>query len=217
MVASQIFSSIGIGLLVGLLLGLSTSPVVGLVVGAVTALLSSLLVATPAIVGTGGEEKGKIRLPAADLRLAGYRAGTFGLVCVIGVFLGIYMRTHNVLSPPYPTLREQYDELVGLGFSSEEARKIVIGQSVVDGPTRQGSNESTTGTAKDTVLFAVDTAVCEKIAPDRFENLAGAIDYYRTMRYTSVYTFAETVDRNVADEAAKMTVMQSFWRTLCEK
>lgn len=106
-----------------ILLGLSSSPVVGLVVGSITALLASLIgLKNPAT----DDDSGSQILTNSQFKLAGLRTGSFGLACVLGIFVGIYMRTHNVLSPVEPTLKVQFNELTQIGFSPKEARDLLV-------------------------------------------------------------------------------------------
>jgi hypothetical protein len=116
----NLFSGAGIGLLLGFLLGLSSSPVVGVVVGALAALVASLaaLVASLAalvasLVGVRIPGKGDASAPdhavsAAQRKLAAVRGGTFGFTCLLGVIVGLYIRTHDSLSP---TLQQRVAEL----------------------------------------------------------------------------------------------------------
>ena len=218
MIASQIFSSVGIGLLIGILLGLSASPVVGLVVGSVTALLASLI-------GTKNPNKSDEQLSDAainqkQMKLIGIRAGVFGLACIVGIFSGIYMRTHNVLSPPQPTLKQVVAELTDIGFSSQEARNIVFAKLTnkkTSGEKIDDKAGASTSALKNTVLFSIDSATCEKIDINRFENISAAINYYRTMELDSLVKVAIAVDQNVTDEKVKTDIMESILELLCGK
>ena len=218
MIATQIFSSVGIGLLIGILLGLSASPVVGLVVGSVTALLTSLIgMQTPK---KSGDQETTEKISQEQLKLIGIRAGVFGLTCIVGIFAGIYMRTHNVLSPPKPTLKEQVNELIGIGFNSQEARDLVVVQvPYADSSSEKTNNRSTLSTdaLQNTVLFSIDSETCEKIAISRFENISAAIGYYQTLELQPLRTIAMAVDKHVTEEKAKKEIMESVLELLCEK
>ena len=134
MLAAQIFSGAGVGLLLGMLLGLSSSPVVSLVVGALAALLASLVgIRVP---GKEPAEAPTETVSVAQKRAAAFRAGVFGLSCLLGLLGGIYLRTHNALSPIQPSLKQQVDELVSVGFSAVEARRIAVLHSLTQARPR---------------------------------------------------------------------------------
>ena len=218
MIVSQIFSSVGIGLLIGILLGLSASPVVGLVVGSVTALLASLIGAN--IPTKSGEQATAERVSQEQIKLIGIRAGVFGLTCVVGIFAGIYMRTHNMLSPPKPTLKQLFEELTDIGFDTQGARELVAARIANTEPSNRKNYKKIgvpIGELQNTVLFSIDSGTCEKIAIDRFENISAAISYYRTMELHSLLKIAIAVNQHVTDERAKMDIMRSILKVLCEK
>ena len=164
MIPLQIFASTGIGLLIGVLLGLSTSQVVGLVVGAVASLLASLL----GLVVPGATEKSPQESVKAQ-KLVGLRAGVFGFTCLIGVGVGIYIRTHNLLSPPDTTLLHRYDQLMRIGYAADEARRLAVNYE------RQNSGEKNPGekSASDSILFSDKYKACEKIIAINFANMDG--------------------------------------------
>ena len=213
MIASQIFSSVGIGSLIGILLGLSSSPVVGLVVGSITALLASLIgLKTPAT----DDDSGSQVLTGAQLKLAGLRTGSFGLACVLGIFVGIYMRTHNVLSPTEPTLQVQFSELTQIGFSPKEARELLVIKKFNDKSTQDKSADSSpTASLEKTVLFATDSKLCEKIAVDRFENFSALMSFYRSMELTELSAMAVAINQHVTNEDTKMAIIRSTVAGIC--
>lgn len=216
MIASQIFSSVGIGLLIGILLGLSSSPVVGLVVGAVAALLTSLIGA-----GLPRSENGQATAETFSLhqqKLIGIRAGVFGLTCVLGIIAGISMRTHNVLSPSEPTLKERLEELTGLGFSGPEARALLFPQPAPPLPSTQTSSTATTAPpVHRTVLFAADAKLCEQLAGQTFDSFAAAIAYYRLGNLPHLAKIAENLDREIPDEHKKQDLMHAIVEAICEQ
>ena len=209
LVVTQVFSSFGIGLLVGLLLGLSSAPVVGLVVGSITALLASLLGFD---LPSKGESESSI---PRELRqtLIGVRAGTFGLACILGIFAGIYMRTHGVLSPPEPGLKERYEELQSIGFSPERARELLV-------PGGEVASASPTGDAppstRDTVLFSVDAETCQQIAVDRFATMAAAADYYESKSLERLAKITRDFDQKLATEDNKRLAVKAVVEVMCE-
>ena len=104
-----LFSGIGIGLLVGILMGTTVEPVVSIVVGALASGLALLL-------GLNDQNFGNAKA---------LRIGSFGIACIVGSYLGIYVRSHNLLSPPQPSMAEQKAEYVQLGFEDREALDFI--------------------------------------------------------------------------------------------
>ena len=94
-----------LGLCVGILLGMTTTPVIGTVVGALAALFATLF---------------GVRLQDVE----GFaRIGGFGAFCVLGVLVGVSVRTHNVLGI---SVGQQVDEWVAAGYDKGTAQKIVL-------------------------------------------------------------------------------------------
>ncbi|MFK7829920.1 MAG: hypothetical protein AB8B57_09095 [Congregibacter sp.] len=219
LVISQVFSSSGIGLLVGFLMGMSASPLVGMVVGAITGLLASFL----GLAGRsgnplpGGQEPGEHeqdgerreeREENAQLQrklvLTGIRTGTFALACVIGVLMGMHIRTHNLMSP---SLLDKQTELVDLGFTSQEARWIVADQKFT----------ATTPSVEDSVLFSnASSEDCDRADPDRFASFAALSQSYADMDLQPFARIALELSASSRDEAAALQAMLGIVTALCE-
>jgi hypothetical protein len=101
-IIAAIINGIGVGLLLGLLLGLAVSPVVSGVIGTLSSLLVILLGLNDKYVGT----------------VKSLRIGAFGLFAVVGILLGMYIRTHNALSPPMLEMKQKYLET---GFDENQS------------------------------------------------------------------------------------------------
>lgn len=148
-----IINGLGVGLFLGLLLGLAVSPVVSGVIGT----LSSLLVV---LLGLND----KYLTIVKSLRI-----GFFGISAVVGILLGMYIRTHDALSPSTTDLMKEYTET---GFEKNEALYYVarqtfdfvpmgwFGTSAADTGKFKGGNN-----AKQSVLFSteVDVGQCYKL------------------------------------------------------
>jgi hypothetical protein len=80
-IVAQIFSGVGLGALVGLLVALSTDHVVGSVIAALVALLAGFF-------GLSKVEVDK-----------GWRIGSFGFACIVGVVAGLMIRNGGDLLP----------------------------------------------------------------------------------------------------------------------
>src|SRR5687767_7048008 len=112
---AQIFSGIGLGGLVGLLVALSTAHVVGSVIAALTALLA-----------------GFFGLSNTQVDTSGWRIGSFGFACVIGVIAGLWIRNGGEL---VPTVVSQIEEWTSAGYPEEQARELVALQRLGIKPT----------------------------------------------------------------------------------
>lgn len=210
LIATQVFSSLGIGLLVGILLGLSSAPVVGLVVGSITALLASLLgLKLPARDSAAAATDDQ--LPQAMVQmLIGVRAGTFGFACVVGIFAGIYMRTHDLLSPPARGLEARYAELLAVGFDPGEARNLLISPPATSGHGGEGKLDT-----RQTVLFSIDAENCSQLSEDRFASLSAAAAYYRGRELDWLADIAEGLDAGLADEDQKRRALAAVVNVAC--
>ena len=220
MLAAQIFSGAGVGLLLGMLLGLSSSPVVSLVVGALAALLASLVgIRVP---GKEPAEAPTETVSVAQKRAAAFRAGVFGLTCLLGLLGGIYLRTHNALSPIQPSLKQQVDELVSVGFSAAEARRIAVLHSLDAGSTESKPTDATKvadagAMLRRTVLFASTAENCDRLNVDRFKDVDTAIAAYKAMDEPAFVRIAQAINQQRTDEKARMELLRSVVEALCGK
>lgn len=106
------------GLLVGIIVGISVSPTVKIVLSALAALLAAFLGVQDSKKAKDGED--------ADYSksiLSGLRAGSFGLTCVVGIMLGIFLRTNGVLGE---SIQDQIAEWEKAGFKPDKARDLVV-------------------------------------------------------------------------------------------
>lgn len=106
---TSFFNGLGVGLLLGLLLGLAVSPVVSAIIGTLSSLLVVLL----------GLKENYLNA------VKSIRIGAFGLFCVIGILLGMYIRSYNAMAP---SLQSLYDEYRAMGFSEKEAHNFIAYQ-----------------------------------------------------------------------------------------
>jgi hypothetical protein len=158
-----LYSGSGIGLLIGVLMGLAVSPTVGVIIGALSSALAVLL-------GLNDKHFGVAKA---------IRIGSFGFACVLGAFLGIFVRTNNLLSPGIEELKESYTKI---GYTDKQALDFIAfkefgildekwkmaGGTAKSSGDDQGKVASTENLAQlqhASVLFAaeVDLSACDEL------------------------------------------------------
>jgi len=113
------FSGALTGLLVGALVGLSSSSVV-------QTLVTALIAVATAIVGVVPTDGAKVRIsPTAHTWMA-----LFGVCAFAGMVSGLYIRTHDMLSPTPSDLVERWE---AAGFTAPAARALVAARQEHDG------------------------------------------------------------------------------------
>ncbi len=104
----EIFAGIGLGLLVGTIIGLSIAQVTGIILGALTSLLAAFFGLRT---GKEGETGNQVII------------GSFGITCVLAIFLGLFIRTHNLLAP---SLQNDIKEYKAAFFDTGDIKKIIL-------------------------------------------------------------------------------------------
>jgi hypothetical protein len=210
MILLQIFSSSGIGLLIGILLGLSASPVIGMVVGAIAALLASLLGLAPPVSNEAQQKNNQTQIKWVSLR-----AGVFGFCCLLGLFGGIYIRTHNLLSPPKPDLGSYYLQLQSIGFSAEQARTLAVKQWGVE--LDNASNNTGNASVTDSVLFSESQTICDKLIVDNFVRFDVLIDYLNGQEEKQLSAIAHAIAPLSQQDEPRLAAMTDIVEALCAK
>ena len=161
----QLFAGTGLGLLVGVLVGLSASPVVSALIGALAAGMVTLLGFTRTTKeGDPPYAEGSV-----------IRLGSFGVACAVAVLLGLYIRTHNWLSP---SISDQVAEIQKAGYTAEEARKWValrnIGTALAPTAASTADGKSATAAAAPiagSVLFSgANEGQCQYFDTSRYKD-----------------------------------------------
>lgn len=195
-ILTSFFNGLGVGLLLGLLLGLAVSPVVSAIIGTLSSLLVVLL----------GLKENYLNA------VKSIRIGSFGLFCVIGILLGMYIRNHNAMAP---SLQSLYDEYRAMGFSEPEARDFIAYQQFDLIPaewTQQDIADSITG---DTAIKA--SGGRKKIAPA--ENIVHkrtqSVLYSSEVDAGQCYVLESSNDKmSFADIKMNYTVAGGTWKEL---
>ena len=142
----EIFSGISLGILTGFIIGLSISQIAGIILGALTSLLAAFF-------GLKSGDEGK----TANLVII----GSFSIACLVSIFMGLYMRTHNFLSP---SLADQIKIYKSVPFDSLEIKKIILLKEfglVPDGYSV--SNEAKNLNDKTSLMSGEGSVLCEEI------------------------------------------------------
>ncbi len=149
-----------IGLLVGILVGMSASPVVGTVVGAVTAILAAFLGLSGPATDADASKRHLLRTSSSPHRII-----AFGLLAVAGLFLGLWMRTHNALSPSRATDVQSWIDAV---FPPQEARGLRVYAELGLAPEGLKPAESSAKSTTNSVLYGSGRDACRNLEPRRF-------------------------------------------------
>lgn len=207
MLKAQVFAGASIGLLLGLLLGLSAAPAVALVVGALAALLGSVVLPAAQAKGLPAETA------AAVAKAAAWRSTALGLACIAGLVAGLWMRTHDVLSPPAPSLARQLAELRDAGYPADEARRLVASRAF-PAAERAASGAAPAAGLRSTVLFGQGSSACEQMAPSRYASVAAAGQAYAAAGDASLAALAHALAA-LPEEAQRAAVLKAAVAELC--
>lgn len=193
------------GLLLGVLVGLAASPVVGSVVGGLVTLLATFL----GLRETKGDEAALAgRAREDDLRrltLAG-----FGVACLGGLFWGLYLRTHEVLSP---SVSEQVKRWTDASYDEQQARALVALRLV--GLVPAGATARTPSQADQAVagvLFAGAREQCDAANPQGLSNAAAVAGLYRTVG-SPWAQYAKVIARQ--PEQTRLDLLRAGWALVC--
>ena len=107
----NIIAGCSFGLLLGVMVGMSKSPVVGTVLGALCTVVVAVLGAAPR-----AQEKDRAFGDPAWIT-------SFAFTCLLGLFAGVYVRTHDLLSP---RLEERVAQLRELGIDDKEIASVLV-------------------------------------------------------------------------------------------
>ncbi len=158
---SQLFSGIGIGLLLGIIIGFSVSPVVKTILGALAGILAAFLGLQESLFSKQEEAPEKVN---HRIYLNGIRAGAFGVATVIALLLGMYMRTHGILSI---TIEKQVSNWTDAGVDPLLAQELVIYEkfklfkkdAILNVDTKQAELAAEKNNAADGFLFNKESMI----------------------------------------------------------
>ena len=196
----DLISGFALGLLVGLLIGLSIAQVTGIILGALTSLLAAFFGLRP---DKEGETGNKVVI------------GAFSFSCFCALFLGIYMRTHDVLAP---SLEKEIATYKAANFSEDEIKELIYFKKfgLVANQKHSFSKEAASANAvKSTLLMAedVDLPICDvalnelsiQEIEEAFTSSGGA--YQRLF---------QSLSKNSIDDAQLRVILMQIQKLLCE-
>jgi hypothetical protein len=141
----EIYSGLGLGLLVGIIIGLSISEVTGIILGALTSLLAAFF-------GLRSTKEGET--------IKSITIGTFSLACFLSIFLGIYLKTHNSLSPSIDTEIENYKKSK---FDDNEIKKIVLFKTLGIVPEGSSFSKEAKAVSSTSLMASDETILCNSV------------------------------------------------------
>ena len=209
MMAAQLFSGASFGILLGILLGLSTSPVVSLVVGALATLMPHVIALRASPAGAADPAS-----PASG-RVDAYKMGMFALCCVVGIIAGIYLRTHDALSPPAGFLRKEVAALMEIGVTRSDAEKLVLSR-YRQTPLAVAPAEKPDA-ARLTVLMASTQERCDKLGDQQFASARIAAAAFKAGEEPQLQKLSELVSAQAFSEPDKLAIIQAGVEVLCAK
>ncbi len=204
----QLFAGTGLGLLVGVLVGLSSSPVVSVVVGALAAGMVTLLgFVRSTKEGEPSYTEGSV-----------IRLGSFGVACAAAVLFGLYIRTHNWLSP---SIADQVSEIQKAGYTSEDAHKWVayknigtaLSPSTPGTSTEKSPSASGVASVASSVLFSGgNEGQCQYFDTNRYKDTQEHLYALRQLGGK----YAEYADKiSTMDASQQKTVLNSLRLLFC--
>lgn len=205
----HIFSGFGIGLLVGILLGLSVTPVVGIVVGSLAAVLAVFL-------GLKDNLKQEINaIRNFQIQINALRAGSFGVAVVLGILLGLYLRTNETLSQ---AVEKQVQQWTKAGYDTTYARQLVVYQKLGINPTT-GEIDKLNEIVKTKVSALMSDKqhqdLCNQIDPIRYGNDPQQILYVLKKSNTKqLIQLAETIEKYVPAEH-QLEILEAIRGVIC--
>lgn len=152
-----------LGLLIGILLGLSISQIVGAIAGVFVAAAAVFMGFSDKI---GKKDEKTIDKKNDILKLV--RTISLSIACIGGLFLGIWLRAHNILGTS--ALQNQFRELKAVGFTEEESLQIIKAQ-VQTGEIQDNTSETVL------YLFKIDPTCfdCTGDHPDTYDDKDDAL------------------------------------------
>ncbi|KID56756.1 hypothetical protein JF50_12665 [Pseudoalteromonas luteoviolacea] len=205
------FGGAGIGLLFGVIMGTSVTPTVTMLLGALTAVLAAIL-------GLNDRHFNDAKA---------LRIGAFGVACVVGAYMGIYVRAHNVFTPSLLELKAQY---LAAGYTHQQALQLLtlkeFGMTLEHVSSAEGASSSGSfhfsehanllSSQHNSVLFSASVSVtgCEELRyTDRSLELEEVINNF-TLTGDEWATLSESIVRQV-EPGDQKSILLAVRDTVC--
>lgn len=210
----NIFAGLGMGLLVGIIIGLSVSPVVKVILGALASMLAAFLGLQPEKRRTANSED-KPGGVLSKMQQNSLKAGSFGLACVFAIFLGLFIRNHNVFERP---LKSQLSEWEKAGYDLDYARQLIVLEKFGIDPETKKITFGDMQKGKTSALYAKKGKkdLCSAIDPERFKDVAELLKSYRRQESTMLPELADVLERLDIPESDKLELMTAIKEVVCE-
>lgn len=179
----------GMGGLTGLLVGLSVNSVAGGILTAIAAILAAVL-------GLKGDQG-----VGNSMRMFG-----FGLVCVMGLLAGIFIRGNDTLSQ---SVSDRVQNWTAAGYDAKTAREYAAWQILGAKPANVGEVALPAKDAKSSVLFSGSAESCRALDPAG-KTAQGWLGLAASEGKS--WALARAFVDNSADKAA---AMQAAWEAMC--
>jgi hypothetical protein len=199
-----------LGALTGLVIGLSITQIVGQVLTAVLALVGAFFGLAKSPTGSGDAAPAAVPKESAPRTDRPWRLAAFGLLCAVGLLVGIWLRTQDVLAEP---IGHQIARLTTAGFSPEEARALVVYQ-------RFGIAPSEARLVSPERLVRMPTALFGSEGRERCAQLAER-RYGDALERQAAYARAGGDWKVIAEAAGSLTaeqralLLQAAWKLAC--
>lgn len=198
-VKARLACAFSLGFLLGSFTGLSASPVVGSILTIIAAgALAVLEIHAPA---SGEAASGRRRISPQ-----GYAAvAMFAAAVVISAPLGVWTRAHELLGP---SLIQQKNAWMSLGFSEGESRKLVVAQRL-NTASEDGEKRKPGSSGAHPWLFSAPGSALSDLDPRQYRgNVDEMLRAFRSQRGVWLVV-ADIVDKLPADQ--RQAVLQRFY------
>ncbi len=211
----NIFAGLGMGLLVGIIIGLSVSPVVKVILGALASLLAAFLGLQPGQKDDAASEDKPGRM-LSKLQQNSLKAGSFGLACVLAIFLGLFIRNHNVFERSLDT---QVNEWKKAGYDLDYARQLIVLEKFGIDPETKKIAFGDMQKSKTSALYAKkgEKDLCSALDPERFRDIAEVLKSYRRQELDALTELVDVLENLDVPEADKLELITAISEAICEQ
>jgi hypothetical protein len=194
----EIFAGLGLGVLIGTIIGLSIAEVTGIILGALTSLLAAFF-------GLRSEKNGETGNQV--------RIGTFSFTCLLSIFMGLFIRSHNLLSP---SLENEINDYRMAFFDTSEIKKIILFKQFGLIPQELSFSKEAARLNRNSVLMASETKslfLCNDIdANSSLDDIRKSFDNTSS----KLSELEKTLSNQLRDTVILRNILLSVKNALCE-